>query len=417
MNRGPWTVLRKITTDGVIAFSLLTVHGARITAYGVEVKPVVNAELLGGQYFYNGSESSFGGLASLVASPYTKFNDQWSLVPLYSGSYQGTKQVQDLIGGGTLFQDSQSHTASVKGIRTFGNGLRLKAVTGYGVELLRETKDEDWGKGLYDNRRLSAGTEAEWSWAKDNLVRFAYDYYTIRFPNYQSLSSQAAAVGQGRELDAPDVLNTKNHMLTLGSQFTLPASGLLEASVSNTWTSFPDQHIVDASGTLVSDVRSDRSEVMSLQGTWPVMTRSGCRLFGSLGYTRTHVFSNQNHYDASVSVHSFNADYYSYLTHTLKTEWTMLAGEAPWTIQWNGSVARQHYSDRVIQNSDGKYDTDITHVDDATVGLSVSYPIAKGFQVKGSTAFGWNNSNNTDNKLYQYHYNTQTYLFGFTYAY
>jgi hypothetical protein len=397
-------------------FSLpLTTYHGRLEA--VEVKPVVNAQVLGGQYYYNGSESSLGALASLMVSPYTKFNDQWSLVPLYSGNYQGTKQVQDLVGGGTLFQDSQDHSVSLKAIRSFQNGIRLKAVTGYGVELLRETKDEGWGNGLYDNRRLSAGTEAEWSWAKDSFVRLAYDYYAIRFPNYQSLSSQAAAFGQGRELDAPNVLDTHNHMLTLGSQFAMPASGILEASFSNTWTSFPDQHLVDLSGSLTPDTRSDRSEVFSLQGTWPVWSGATNRLIGSLGYTRTHLYSNQNHYDPSQPLPVFNGDYYGYLTHSLKTEWTLLAGEAPWTIQLDGSLSHQHYSDRLIQDSTGIYGTDITHVNFATVGLSVSYPIAKGFQVKATTAYGWNNSNNTDVNVYQYHYNTQTYLFGFSYAY
>ncbi len=380
-----------------------------------EVKPVVNAQVLGGQYFYNASGSSLGALASLIASPYMKFNDQWSLVPLYSGSYQGTKQVQDLVGGGTLFQDSQDHNVSVKGIRTFENGLRLKAVTGYGVELLRETKDEGWTKGLYDNHRLSMGTEAEWSWAKDQSVRLAYDYYTIRFPNYQSLSSQAAADGQGRELDAPDVLDSHNHMVTLGSTLLLPGNGLLDGSLSRTWSSYGDQHLVDLSGTLTPDIRHDQNETFSLQGTWPVYARDNFRLLGSLGYTRTHLFSNQNHYDASQTF--FNADYYAYLTNSVKTEWTMLLGEAPWTIVLNGTVARQKYSDRIIQDSNGTYDSDITRVDYATVGLSLSYPIAKGFQMKAATAFGWNDSNNTDNKVYQYHYNTQTYLFGFTYAY
>lgn len=381
----------------------------------VEVKPVVNAELLGGQNYYNGSESSFGGVASLVASPYMKFNDRWSLVPLYSGSYQGTKQVQDLIGGGTLFQESQNHNVSLKGIRSFENGLRLKAITGYGTELLRETKDEDWTHGLYDNRRLSAGTEAEWSWAKDQYVRLAYDYFAIRFPNYQSLSSQAAASGLGRELDAPDVLNSHNHMVTLGGQIALPASGILESSLSDTWSSYPDQHLVDLTGTLTADTRSDRQEVFMVQGTWPVFTASDCRLYGSLGYTRTHLFSNQNHYDASQTF--FNPDYYAYLTHTLNNQWTLLAGQAPWTIQLNGSISHQRYSDRLIQDSVGKFGTDITYVDYATVGLSVAYPIAKGFSVKASSVLGWNDSNNTDALLYQYHYNTQTYLFGFTYAY
>jgi hypothetical protein len=380
-----------------------------------EVKTVVNAELLGGQNFFNGADSSLGGDASLLVSPYTKFNDQWSLVPLYSGTYIGTQQVQDLVGGGTLFQDSQNHMLSLKGIRSFDNGLKLKAVSGYGVELLRETKDEDWTKGLYDNHRWSAGTEAEWFWTKENSVRLAYDYFDIRFPNYQSLSSQAAADGQGRELDAPDVLNTHNHMLTLGTEMRLPGNGLFDGSFSNTWEAFPDQHLVDLSGQLTPDVRSDRVETFSIQGTWPVYSTDQCRILGSLGYVRTHLFSDQNHYDASQTF--FNPDYYAYLTHTLQTQWTFVLGEAPWTLQWTSSVSRQKYSDRLVQDAEGAYGTGITHVDYATTGLSVTYPIAKGFQLKGTTTFGWNNSNNTDNLLYQYHYNTQTYLMGFTYAY
>ena len=164
-----------------------------------------------------------------------------------------------------------------------------------------------------------------------------------------------------------------------------------------------------------SHTRTDRTEVFNLQGTWPVYSGEDCRLIGSLGYVRTHLFSTQNHYDPSQAF--FNPDYYSYLTHTLQTQWTVLLGEAPWTLQWNGSISRQHYSDRVIQDSAGVYDSALTNVDYATTGFSVSYPIAKGFSIKASTAFGWNNSNNTDVQVYQYHYTTESYLFGFTYAY
>ena len=58
----------------------------------------------------------------------------------------------------------------------------------------------------------------------------------------------------------------------------------------------------------------------------------------------------------------------------------------------------------------------ITFVDYAPRPPSVSYPIAKGFRSTTGSS-GWNDSNNTDMQVYQYHYNTQTYLFGFTYAY
>ena len=139
---------------------VLLLFVSAVSANAVEINPVVSAQLLGGQYFYDGNDNSFGGLASLVASPYTKFNDQWSLVPLYSGQYKGTQQVQDLIGGGTLFQDSQDHDFSTKVIRSFDNGLKLKAIGSYGIEWLRETKDESWTRGLYDNRKASGGTEA-----------------------------------------------------------------------------------------------------------------------------------------------------------------------------------------------------------------------------------------------------------------
>jgi hypothetical protein len=168
---------------------------------------------------------------------------------------------------------------------------------------------------------------------------------------------------------------------------------------------------------LTPETRTDQSEALSVQGTWPVWSAAAWHLLGSVGYAHTHLHSNQNHYDPSQALQSFNANYYAYVTHAVQTQWTLLAGEAPWTIQWTGTVSRQSYSDRLVQDAGGAYGTDITHVDFATTALSVSYPIAKGFSVKATTAFGWNDSNNTYTKVYQYHYNTQAYLFGFTYAY
>src|SRR5262249_35968568 len=151
-----------------------------------------------------------GSVAALSVAPYMQFNDKWSLVPLYVGHYQGTVQVSDLTGGGIPFRDSQDHTFSTKVIRSFDNGVKVKAVGGYGMELLRETQDESWGKGLYDNRRIFGGAESEWAWSKNDSVRLAYDYYQIHFPNYQSLESSQDN-GLGREFNQPDVLNNFNH--------------------------------------------------------------------------------------------------------------------------------------------------------------------------------------------------------------
>ena len=381
----------------------------------LEVNPVVNAQLLGGQYYYNGADNAFGGVAALSAAPYLKVNDHWSLVPLYTGNYNGTKQVTDLIGGGTLFQESQDHTASLKLIRSFSSGLKLKAIGSYGAQFLRETTDERWGNGLYDNRRASGGAEAEWSWDKDRFVRFAYDYYAIRFPNYTSLESQGGAAGLGRELNAPDVLDTHNHAVTLGTQVGLPWDGFLEATAGYTWSHFRSEHLVDLTGELTPDLRNDQIETYGFKATWPVLKDPTLRLFSSLGYTWSHTYSNQNHYDAQQLI--FNPDYYSYVQQALSNNWTLAVGENPWTLGLTWSLTRQHYSDRLVQDPTGTYGSDVTFVNGAFTTLEFTYPIAKGFRLDAQGQFGWNNSNNTDNQVYQYHYNTQTYLFGFTYAY
>jgi len=383
----------------------------------IEVKPVVNAQLLGGQYYYAGRDNAFGAVASLSAAPYMKFNDAWSLVPLYSGNYNGTQQVQDLIGGGTLFQESQDHTGSLKLIRSFDNGWKLKAVGAYSAQYLRETTDESWGDGLYDNRRASGGAETEYSWDKDRFVRLAYDYYAIRFPNYTSLESQGAASGLGRELNAPDVLDTHNHAVTLGTQVGLPANGFLEGTLSYTWSQFTAEHLVDLSGDLTPALRDDQIEKMSLQGTWPVALNPGWKLFSSLSYSWLHNYSNQNHYDPQQPVTFFDPDYYGYVLQTLSNQWTLAVGQDPWTLSLNWSLTHQHYSNRLTQDSTGAFGTEITSVNGAFTTLEFTYPIAKGFRLDAQGQFGWSNSNNTDNAVYQYHYNTQAYLLGFSYAY
>lgn len=387
------------------------------TSFSVEVKPVVDAQIMGGQNYYNGSESSFGGVMSLTLSPYTKFNDQWSLVPLYAGNYRGTKQVTDIVGGGTLFQDSQSHTFSSKLIRAFSNGIKAKVSAGYGIELLRETKEEDWTKGLYDSRRLFAGPEVEWSWDNDRFVRAAYDHYRIRFPNYASLESAQVNSGLGRELSEPDVLNNTNHAFTVGSRTGLIGGGYGDWNLGFTLRQYADQHRVISSGDLESGTRHDNVLTLSGQGTWPVMVKAQKRLFSAFGYSLTRLHSDQNNYDTAQV--RFNPNYYSYTTHSINHSWTLLLGpdEKTWALNINGALSRQSYSDRIVQDSIGTYGSDTTRVDSAYFGLGGSYPIASGFNLAAQAYFGWNDSNNHDNRAYQYHYNTQTYLMGFTYAY
>src|SRR5581483_3654537 len=122
--------------------------------------------------------------------PAVAFNDQWSVIPTLSSSWRGTKSVQDLVGGGTVFQQTQDNSASLKGIYSPNKAWQFKAAGGYYLELLKETRDEVWGKGLFDYQKFSTNLEAERALGEDSSVRLGLDYYYIDFRNYNTLESQ-----------------------------------------------------------------------------------------------------------------------------------------------------------------------------------------------------------------------------------
>src|SRR3989339_282585 len=118
---------------------LLTAYNLPLTAY--EVTPYFNASFLGGQYFFSGQEGALSGNASALASASVKMSRELTLIPLYSGRYQGTKQVTDLVGGGTLFQERMDHKVAVRGIYSISPKLRIKPEAEFKWDLLKETKD------------------------------------------------------------------------------------------------------------------------------------------------------------------------------------------------------------------------------------------------------------------------------------
>jgi hypothetical protein len=154
------------------------------TAAGAaEVTPIGTFGFMGGQHFLEGTASDLAADVNVLVTPVVKFSDRWSLFPTYQGTYQGNRDIQELAGGGTLFQDSTSQNLLVKSVHTLGK-WKIKPSVGGRLEWLRETKDEDWGEGLFDYRKGSAGLETEYAFSPRAGARLAYDYYQLKFPNY-----------------------------------------------------------------------------------------------------------------------------------------------------------------------------------------------------------------------------------------
>ena len=386
-------------------------------AFAVEVSPVFNAHFLGGQYFFESQESNVSGNAGFLAAPAIGFNERWALIPSFSSSWRGTKSVQDLVGGGTVFQQTQDHTANLKAVYSPVKVWQFKAGGGYHLELLKETRDESWGKGLYDYQKFSTNIEAERSIGKDASVRVGFDYYLIDFRNYATLESESPDLG--RENAGTRTLNTFNTSpyLALRAPLPLPGGrrGSVELSYYHAFRDFPDQNVVLIDGSFAKDRRRDVNQTFAAEADAPFDLRDGLRLLAEVHGSYNRLLSNQNNYDAGKT--QFNPDFYAYTEYSGGPTLNFLAGPKPWIFSAGFTYVRRDYSDRPVQDGTGAYIGGKIHNDEYYATLAVGYPISKNFRLQAQSDFGWIRSNMNYEAVYRYNYTTATYLAGVVYEY
>lgn len=386
-------------------------------AYAADVTPVISARLLGGQYFFKNQESNLSGNAGILAAPAINFNDQWSLVPTLSASWRGTKSVQDLVGGGTLFQQTQDHAVSVKGIYTLNKRWQFKSGGGYRIQLLKETNDEKWGKGLYDFQKPSGNVESEWTYNKDSSVRIGYDLYWIDFRNFSSLESQQKDLG--RENASAKTLNTFNHSPYLALRFALPflneQKARVESSYFYVFRNFDEQKVVLLSGDLSNNSRKDKNQIVSTNFTFPFVFSDNFKVLLDVKGAMAILDSDQNNYDAAKT--QFNPNFYAYREYSCGNNFTFLLGDRPYILTSGFTYVRRGYNDRPIQDVSGTYGAEKIGINEYYANFGIAYPINKNFRVQALGNFGWSRSNMKYEKTYAYNYETFTYLAGITYEY
>lgn len=406
-----------------------TLLAGRVQA--LEFVPVFNANLMGGQYFFQGDRSSLSGNGGVVIAPTFRDGDRWSYIPMYAANYRGTKGVGESVGSGTLFQQSMDHRVSFTAVHNpAGTPWRLKPSVSYKREFLKETRDEAWGDGLFDFEKVAVGFEAENMYKEPFSWRTGLDVFHIRFPQYSSLESKSGVDPNGnplgRELASAKVLDTWNFSASASGTRPVPFDEpkfVLSGSVSSTYQLYDDQRLVDFRGQFNDHKPYGRQDFLqALSGSigFPRPVRwfgSDFRLDTTFGVNFAYNGSNQNTFDASRT--TFVPDAYSYFSWGLGPGATLSWGETkrPAWVGMSLRYSRTQYLGRLAQDGDGLYTADHQRQDRTLASLSYSYPIAPGFNLKAQTNFLWARSNQNYEKTYQYNYRTANYLLGFTYEY
>lgn len=395
---------------------LTTYYLPLTVVHAAELIPMGDFRILGGQYYFNTTPSSLSGNMSFTFVPAIKFNEKFTLVNTYMGSYKGSKEVNDLVGGGTLFQDSQNHLLSVKGVYAYLPELKFKLGASYRMEMLRETKNEMWGEGLFDYNKTNFGFETEYTYMKKYSARVGIDQYALAFPNYASLES-AQTADLGRELAGKNTLNSNNTMLSLklGGNFG-PVSqrvGQVKAEVSYgaTAKAFPDQPLVLSDGNLSTDKRNDAYSLIGLGITSSFKTVKGVTLVPNVEYQLITNNSTQAHYDARKA--KFTADYYDYSYTAITPALNFIVGTLPWAVTLSATTGSQIYKERLVQDVDGNYTSDKIIVDEKIYGIGFVYPVAPSIKLRAIYNYVDSKSNMKYEKSYSYNYISSDYLMGF----
>lgn len=396
------------------AFAGMAVLLLSASVRSAEVTTITDVRVLGGQHFFGGAVSSVAGNLNAVVTPAVKFGPVYSLVPTWQGEYRGTRDVQELAGGGTLFQDSTRQALTFKNVWTAG-AWKYKLTAGAAFEWLRETKDETWGDGLFDNRKLSGGVELQRDFSKAAGSRLSYDHYMLSFPNYQSLESDSDQ-SLSRELAGENVLDSKSHLLTFSLWSPFPGGMRAELGAYYNLRSFDDQPVLDVRGQPTVDGREDKT--LSVSGglgspAWAL--GESVRMLAGVDLSYGMNDSNQNHYNVDQT--KAIANYYDYTQYIVRPQLTAALGGKPWILSAGLGYSKREYSDRLIQDPAGAYLAAKTQITETSLSLGVSYPYSKNFKVRATGSLAWSDSNQQYEKTFRYNYKIANYMVGFSYEY
>lgn len=380
----------------------------------VNITPVANVSLLGGQYFLEGEKDSFAGNADIFFSPVINFTGDTALLPIYQGLYSGTKDVRELVGGGTMTREVLDNSLTLKLTHKFSDTFKGKIKAGYKIEYLQETKDEDLGDGLFDYNRVMAGIETEKKYENLNL-RAGYDFYTMSYPNYSSLVSQSAGIIDAQTFTeisnnaGEDVLDYSTHELFVETLHSFNETTTGKISYDIAYKNFKDQTIVKSDGSFSSDKRNDLVHLLTF-GVAKNLPKIAVALYNSVQYYG----SNQNSYDANRTI--YNANYYDFIQDNVTPSITvMLKKDIKLSLWWD--IAYRKYIERPVQDEDGNYKTSEITQTTNTTGITLIIPVYKSLSVKTAGSYRDSSSNNRYEANYRYNYNTSNYFTGLNWEY
>ena len=399
-----------------LILSLLLLAPALAGAEGFEL--MGKLDLAGGQYFFENQSGAVNGYGLFDAQLAKSYSSSSGFFISARSAYTGFKQVNELAGGGTLFQQSLDNSLGFKWIKRYEGGYSLKPRAGIKNQLFRETKDEKWGKGLYDFNRYEGGLTLErktrLGLSTPWIYQLSWDVYYTRYARFKTLASQ-----YGQEIAAPNpgsrTLDTITNQFSYDSEFDLPGFLKADVFVALSMIGYQDQKVINSEGRYLSSKRSDSYQALNLALSKrynDIDILGGVRPVMGLSFGVSNLFSNQNHLDTDPAHLKYIRGYYDY--------WEARMGpSAQFTCVGTGFVTRlsyefamRSYGNRLSQKGDGSYTSSRLGQYSGSFTAEAVYPVYRSIDVKLQGNWATSRSNNRYEQVYRYNYESAMYFAG-----
>ncbi|MEN3013563.1 MAG: hypothetical protein ABDH23_02970 [Endomicrobiia bacterium] len=384
--------------------------------------PVINLSLLGGQNTFEGETSGFSGYLDANFSLGLRFSLSTTLLPILNLRYCGFKEVEELLGGGTLYQETLDSLLVIKLIHKLPYEFSVKPKIVLKHQAIKETKNETWENGLYNYTRSALGVEVSKDFNKRNILSSGINFSKIIFPNYTSLSYEAQET-----FGAEYSINAGTHPLDYNSihfyienEAKLTDKLTLKVSLNTNTKNFIEQNLVVDGPQYIEEKRKDQTVSLSFGISYlSTFFKNSASNIGII-FTLSSLNSNQNHFYIDPNYPKFIKDYYDYNSFkvTLPFSYIFMINEKPSILSVTLTSERKNYPQRPLQDENtGEFLEEKIYINYTNLSFSFEYKFTSNFSLKTIINLYASKSNMQYEKFYKYNYNGGYYLLGINYKY
>ena len=384
-----------------------------------ELIALLKLEVLGGFSGLTDRKGVGGGVASLDFSPTLKFDENNYLIPLYSGSIKRQVRVIPEEEGGELTVMDQDHNVYLAYKHLFDERVSTR-IAGFGTwSLNKETRDENWGNGLYDYRDFGGNINFQFKTGKADsspgVLSSTTEYYLRRYPNFQSLISMT--ISDAPEKDEKDYYGMRQ---LVDYQWRASPKFLYNLGYTFLYKHYTDKLIVDSNGILTNKKRLDYLHNFNAGLLYSPVKKWQFNLAVS-GFWN---LSNQNRYDnAGIpgAAGTYTPRYFNYALVELRPSiiflYPLAERDRDFVLEGAYEFLLTAYTDRKAQTRTGAYTTDTQTDYVHSLLLKAIYPINRQFSLVGLGEYTISNSNMEYERFYLYNYHSYAVWSGISFRY